>query len=71
MALLRQIEVEIAKGKSNPSLQGSRDHGSDVLPLEKKFGGLKLHRSERAEGARSERREAKAFSGGAVFGGAS
>jgi hypothetical protein len=34
VTMLRQIEVSIANGKNNPpSLQGSRDHGADVLPL--------------------------------------
>ena len=37
VALLRQIEVEIAKREGHTtSLQGSRDHGSDVLPLEER-----------------------------------
>ena len=32
--MLRQIEVGIANAKKHtPSLQGSRDHGADFLPL--------------------------------------
>lgn len=34
VTLLRQIEVEIAKGKTTPpSLQGSPDHRTDLLPV--------------------------------------
>jgi hypothetical protein len=37
VALLRQIEVEIANGEEHTtSLQGSGDHRSDVLPLEER-----------------------------------
>ena len=37
VALLRQLEVEIANVKTTPQrLQGSRNHGADELPLEKR-----------------------------------
>ena len=68
MALLRQIEVEIEREKHSTSLQGSRDHGSNVLPLEKRVRRPEAGSSETDEGARAREREAEAFSRGAVVG---
>jgi putative transposase len=70
VALLRQIEIEIANGKSTPQAckEGSRDHGSNVLPLEKRVRRPEVGSSETDEGARAREREAEAFSRGAVVG---
>jgi len=43
--LLRQIEVEIANGKTTP--QACRDHGQTYYRWRKEFGGLKLDQAKR------------------------
>ena len=68
VALLRQIEVEIANGKSTP--QACKEAEITVQTYyrwRKEFGGLKLS-SETDEGARAREREAEASGGRAVFG---
>ena len=45
VSLLRQVEVEIANGKTTP--QACKNHGADSLPLEKEYGGLKLDQAKR------------------------
>ena len=69
VALLRQMEVEIANGKSTPqACEGSRDHCSDVLPLEERVRRPEAGSSKTDEGAGAREREVKAFSSGAVSG---
>ena len=52
VALLRQIEVEIANGKSTAqACKKTGDHGSNVLPLEKKGRHREAGSSETDEGA--------------------
>jgi len=48
VTMLRQIEVGIANGKNHPtSLQGSRHHGADVLPLAERIRGMKMDQAKR------------------------
>jgi len=47
VTLLRQVEVELANGNHTASLQRSRDHRTDLLPLAEGFGGLRLDQAKR------------------------
>ena len=72
VTLLRQIEVGIANGKTHPaSLQGSGDHGTDVLPLAEGIRRPEAGSSKTTEGTGKREREAQASGGGAVAGEAS
>ena len=69
VTLLRQIEVEIANGKTTP--QACKETQITVQTYyrwRKEYGGLKFGSSETIKGAGEGEREAEATGGGAVFG---
>ena len=69
VALLRQIEVEIANGKTTP--QACKEAEITVQTYyrwRKEFGGLKLDQAKRTEGTGAREREVEAFGRGAVSG---
>ena len=69
VALLRQIEVEIANGKTTP--QACKEAEITIQTYyrwRKEFGGLKLDQAKRTEGTGAGEREAEASGGGAVSG---
>ena len=64
--LLRQIEVGVANGKTTAAgLQGSRDHGADLLPLAQGVRRVAGGPGAAAEGAGAGEREAEAAGSGA------
>ena len=67
VALLRQIEVEIANGKSTP--QACKEAEITIQTYyrwRKEFGGLKAGSSKTDEGTGAREREVEAFSSRAV-----
>ena len=64
MTVLRQIEVEIANGKTTPQACSP----TDLLPLEEGIWRPEAGSSETIEGTREGEREAQALGGGAVVG---
>ena len=69
VALLRQIRIRNSQWEEHTtSLQGSRDHGSDVLPLEERVRRPEARSSETDEGAGAENAKLETFHRGAVVG---
>ena len=67
--LLRQIEVEIANGKTTPqACKEAEITQQTYYRWRKEFGGLKLDQAKRSEGTGAGECEAEAAGGGAVFG---
>jgi len=60
VTMLRQIEVSIANGKTTPSLQRSRDHHPDVLPLEEGIRRFEDGPGKADEGIGERERQAEA-----------
>src|ERR1700683_4536805 len=52
------------------SLQRSRDHRTDLLPLAEGIRRIKTRSSQTTQGTRAGKRQAEAAGGGGVFGGA-
>ena len=67
VTLLRQVEVELANGKPPTSLQRSRDHRTDLLPLAEGIRRIEARSSQTTQGA-GARTPAEAAGGGAVSG---
>jgi transposase len=62
---LRQIEVEIANGKTTPqACKETQITAQTYYRWRKEFGGLKLDQAKRLKGAREGKREAQAAGGG-------
>ena len=66
--LLRQIEVEIANGRTYTDLQGNGNHPTDLLPLAEGIRRIKAGSSQASQGVGAGDCEAKAAGGGAFFG---
>jgi hypothetical protein len=68
VTMLRQIEVSIANGNHPTSLQRSRDHNPDVLPLAEGIRRFEDGPGEADEGTGKRERQAKTAGGGAGVG---